>query len=56
MAFILGLLVGLVVGGVLVIVFGKNNKNHIEQVRSEVVAAYNKGNDELKKLAEGWKK
>lgn len=56
MAFILGLIVGVVVGGLLVIVFGKNNKKHIEAVRSEVVSAYNKGAGELDKLVDSWKK
>ncbi len=56
MGFILGLIVGVVVGGLLVIVFGKNNKKHIEAVRSEVVGAYNKSAEELGKLIDSWKK
>ena len=56
MGFILGLIVGVVVGGLLVIVFGKNNKKHIEAVRSEVVGAYNKGAGELDKLVDSWNK
>ena len=42
MSFFIGLGIGVVVGGLLVIVFGKNNKNHIAAVRSEVVETYNK--------------
>ena len=42
MSFFIGFGVGAVVGGLLVIVFSKNNKNHIAAVRTEVVDAYNK--------------
>lgn len=49
MAFYIGLGIGLVVGGLLVIVFGKNNKNHIAAVRSEVVEAYEKAEEVVKK-------
>jgi uncharacterized membrane-anchored protein YhcB (DUF1043 family) len=56
MGFILGMIAGVVVGGLLVMVFGKNNKKHIEAVRSEVVGAYNKGAGEVEKLINSWKK
>jgi len=49
MAFLIGLGVGVVVGGLLVIVFGKNNKKHIEAVRSEVVETYEKAEEVVKK-------
>ncbi len=53
--FIVGVL-SFVAGAVLVIVFSKNNKNHIEAARNEIVDAYNKGEAELKKLIDSWKK
>lgn len=48
MSFIIGLGVGVLVGGLLVIVFGKNNKNHIAAVRSEVVDTYEKVEEAVK--------
>jgi hypothetical protein len=56
MGFILGLVVGAVVTGVLFIVFGKNNKKKIEAARSEIVNAYNKGASEVEKLVKSWTK
>ena len=56
MAFLTGLVVGVIVGGLLVIVFGKNNKKHIETVRSEVIDAYGKGSQNLETLINSWKK
>lgn len=49
MEFIIGMLVGVLVGGLLVIVFGKNNKKHIEAIRSEVVETYEKAETAVKK-------
>lgn len=56
MEFIIGLIIGILAGGLSVIIFGKNNKKHIEAVRSEVVGAYNKGAGELEQLMNSWKK
>tara|TARA_B100000614_G_scaffold262909_1_gene300994 strand:+ start:485207 stop:485395 length:189 start_codon:yes stop_codon:yes gene_type:complete len=47
MGFILGLIVGVVVGGGLVIVFGKNNKKKVEAARSAIVDAYEKIKDKF---------
>lgn len=47
--FIIGMLIGVVVGGLLVIVFGKNNKNHIAAVRSEVIETVEEVKEEVKK-------
>lgn len=52
----LAFLGGVVVGGLLVIVFGKNNQNRVNQLRADVLAAYGKGSDEVGKLVNSWKK
>lgn len=56
MAFLFGMILGVVVGGLLVIVFGKSNKKLVEATRAEVVGAYNKGATEVEALIESWKK
>lgn len=55
LAFLSGAALGVVVGGLLVIVFGKNNKSHVDQARNEVVNAYGQGEAALKALLDSWK-
>lgn len=52
MGFLLGLLIGTVVTGVVFIVFGKNNKNKINKAREAIVGAYGKGESEVKQILE----
>lgn len=47
---LIGFAVGVVVGGAGVIVFSKNNKNHIAKYREEILAAVAKGEAEVAKV------
>jgi hypothetical protein len=49
MTFLIGLGLGIVVGGLIVIIFSKNNKKHIEAARSQVIDVANKVEEEVKK-------
>jgi hypothetical protein len=49
MQFVFGLIVGVLVGGLLVIVFSKNNKNHIAAARNEVLETIDKAEAAIKK-------
>jgi uncharacterized membrane protein YgaE (UPF0421/DUF939 family) len=47
---LIGFAVGVLVGGCGVIVFSKNNKNHIAKYREEILAAVAKGEAEVAKV------
>lgn len=47
MSFIVGFAIGVAIGGGLVVVFSKNNKNTIADSRAEILAAAAKGRAEL---------
>ena len=47
MEFILGLIIGIVVGGGAIIVFGKNNKRKVENARLEILKTYEKVKDKF---------
>lgn len=46
--FLLGLVLGLVIGGVVVVVISKNNRQHIESFRNGILEVASKGEDAIK--------
>lgn len=55
MPFVTGILIGMFVGGLIVVLLSKNNKNTIAKLRGEVLAAAAKGEAEVKKVVEQYK-
>ena len=50
-----GIIIGMFVGGLVVVLLSKNNKNTIAKLREEVLAAAAKGEAEVKKVVEQYK-
>lgn len=48
MAFLFGLVIGFVIGSVIFIIFGKNNKNKIAAAREELINLANKAEGQIK--------